>query len=87
MRENDHSCHIGKYGIGMRRKVLYGFFVCAATLGIVGLTVSAEKNIAVDGSHISVALWGCLEVAHILSIITCSLQCWKNSSRVLQNPR
>ena len=51
MRENDHSCHIGKYGIGMRRKVLYGFFVCAATLGIVGLTVSAEKNIAVDGSH------------------------------------
>lgn len=43
--------------------------------------------LSVDSHHVRVALWGCLEVAYILSIITCSLQCRKNSSRVLQKPR
>lgn len=44
------------------------------------------RVLAVDSSHVGVTLWGCMSIVHILSITTCSLQCSKNLSRVLQKP-
>ena len=44
------------------------------------------RVLAVNGSHVCVSLLGREGVTHILSITACSLQCSKNSSRVLQKP-